>query len=294
MRARRYLAWLAVVLVGLAAFPALAFDSAGYGKGLLWKIERAGTRPSYVFGTIHSEDPRVLALPQLVQTTFDGADRYVMEAILDEAAMMSMSTRMMFDDGRTLKQVLKEPLYTKAASAMASFGMPEFALQLMKPWAVAMSLSVPKPETGLFLDLLLMQRAGEQSKPVAGLESVEEQLSIFDQMPMKDQVTMLEETLKYLPELEGMFAALHEAYLARDLAAMGRLSEEQQMKGNRELGEKVMVQLLDTRNHRMVQRMEGYFKEGNAFVAVGALHLPGREGVLNLLAKRGYRVTAVY
>lgn len=294
MRALRYVAWFAFVLVGLAAFPALAFDTAGYDKGLLWKIERAGVRPNYVFGTIHSEDARVLALPQPVQQAFDGASRYVMEAVLDDAAMMTMGTRMMFDNGRTLKQVLDGPLYERTVSAMAGYGVPEFALQMMKPWAVAMSLSMPKSETGLFLDLMLMQKAQEQNKPVAGLESVEEQLSVFDRMSMQDQVAMLEETLQYLPALDGMFADLHQAYLARDLAAMARLNEEQTMQGNRELGEKVMAQLLDARNKRMVQRMDAYFKEGNAFIAIGAMHLPGREGVLKLLARRGYRVTAVY
>jgi uncharacterized protein YbaP (TraB family) len=294
MRVVRPRAWLALVLTSLVAFPLRAFDTAGYDKGLLWKIERGGAVPSYVFGTIHSEDARVLALPRPVRQSFDGARVYVMEAVLDDAAMLAMSTRMMFDDGRSLKQVLPPALYARTTAAMAGYGMPEFALQLMKPWAVAMSLSMPKPETGLFLDLLLMQKAQEQNKPVAGLETVDEQLRIFDQMSMPDQVTMLEETLRYLPELDGMFAQLHEAYLARDLGALARLNEEQTLHGDHELGEKLMAQLLDARNRRMAQRMDAYFKQGNAFVAVGAMHLPGRAGVLNLLAQRGYRVTAVY
>jgi uncharacterized protein YbaP (TraB family) len=294
MRAVRPWAWLALVLAGLVAFPVRAFDTAGFDKGLLWKIERGGAAPSYVFGTIHSEDARVLALPRPVRQAFDGARVYVMEAVLDDAATMAMSTRMMFDDGRNLKQVLPPALYARTTAALAGYGMPEFALQLMKPWAVAMSLSMPKPETGLFLDLLLMQKAQEQNKPVAGLETVDEQLRIFDQMSMPDQVTLLEETLRYLPELDGMFAQLHEAYLARDLGALARLNEEQTLQGDHELGEKLMAQLLDARNRRMAQRLDAYFKQGNAFVAVGAMHLPGRAGVLRLLAQRGYRVTAVY
>lgn len=291
--AARLMVFVFFVLCGWAV-PVQAFDTAGYDKGLLWKVERAGTKSSYVFGTIHSEDSRVLAVPPAVQDVFDRASNFVMEAVLDDSAIVSMSTSMMFEDGRTLKEVVSPALYAKAASAMDGYGMPEFAMQMMKPWAVAVSLSMPKSQTGVFLDLVLMQKAGEQGKPVAGLETVEEQLGIFDKMPMRDQVLMLEDALKLLPELEGMFAELHAAYLARDLGALARLSEAQQMKGDRELGKKVMAQMLDARNRRMVTRMETYLKQGNAFIAIGASHLPGREGVLNLLAKKGYRVSPVY
>lgn len=290
---RRIAAWLLLALVWLAG-PAQALDTAGYDKGLLWKVERSGARPSYVLGTIHSEDERVLALPPPVQAAFDGASTLVMEAIMDQDAMAVMSARMMFGDGRTLKQVLSGKLYASTLSATAEYGLPELALQQMKPWAVAMALSMPRPQTGVFLDLLLMQRATEQGKSVAGLESVDEQLAIFDRLPMKDQVTMLRDTLEYLPELDAMFAQLHELYLARDLAGITRLNEEMQMKGDRELGQRVMGQLLDARNRRMVARMEEHLKRGNAFIAVGALHLPGRQGVLHLLTKKGYRVSAVY
>lgn len=294
MRTLRHAAAFMLLVLAWLAGSAQAFDTAGFDQGLLWKVERSGARPSYVLGTIHSEDERVLALPPPVQAAFDGASAFVMEAVMDQNAMAAMSARMMFGDGRTLKQVLSGPLYARTLSATAEYGLPEFALQRMKPWAVSMALSMPRPRSGVFLDLLLMQRATEQGKPVAGLESVDEQLATFDRMPMKDQITMLRDTLEYLPELDALFAQLHELYLARNLAAITRLSEEMQMKGDRELGKRVMAQLVDARNRRMAARMEPYLKQGNAFIAVGALHLPGRDGVLNLLAKKGYRVSAVY
>ena len=280
------LAWLAA--------PAHAFDTAGFSKGLLWKIERSGMEPSYVFGTIHSEDERVLTLPPAAKAAFNRAGIFVMEAVLDQNAMMSMSARMMLGDGRTLKQILSGTLYARAVSATADYGMPEMAVQQMKPWAVAMVLSMPKPTTGAFLDLLLMQAATEQGKAVAGLESADEQLAIFDGMSMKDQITMLQDTLEFLPELDGIFARMHELYLAQDLGAISALSEELEMKGDRALGKRMMTQLVDTRNRRMAARVETYLKRGNAFIAVGALHLPGQKGVLNLLAKQGYRISAVF
>ena len=283
-----------LVLIALLLAPLSIAAPVAYTQGLLWKIERTGQAPSYLFGTIHSEDSRVLTLPTPVQSAFDKAQRFVMEAVLDANAMQTMLGAMMFTDGRTLQQTVSVASYQKTVAAMAGYGLPEEALQLMKPWAVAVTLSMPKPKTGQVLDLVLMRKATEQGKQTAGLESVEEQLGIFDQLSLREQAIMLEDTLKHLPEMEKIFAELHAAYLARDLARLMRISDEMMAKGNRALGKKVMHQLVDVRNRRMVERMEAYLKQGNAFIAIGALHLPGEVGVLNLLARKGYRVRAVY
>ena len=269
-------------------------EAAPYRQGLLWKIERSGQAPSYVFGTIHSEDPRVLNLPKPVQGAFNGSKIYVMEALLDERALLAMSSAMLFNDGRTLQQVLNPATYTKAVNAMTAYGLPEMAVQLMQPWALAITLGTPKPQTGLVLDLSLMQQAVAQGKQTAGLETAEEQIGIFAKLALPEQIIMLEDVLKQLPTLQQTFASLHQAYLARDLAGLERLSVEQQALGNRALGQKLMLQLIDHRNHRMVARMEPYLKSGQAFIAIGALHLPGEAGVLSLLAKKGYRVSVVY
>lgn len=269
-------------------------QAAPYDHGLLWKIERSGQAPSYVFGTIHSEDPRVLSLPKPVQSAFGGAKTYVMEAIIDESVLLEMSRAMLFSDGRGLKEVVSASTYTKAVTALTDYGLPEVATQGMQPWALAMTLSTPKPKTGLVLDLSLMQQATTQGKQTAGLETVDEQIGIFAKLPMGEQVIMLEDALQQLGNLEQVLASIHKAYLARDLAGLDRISEAQQALGNQALGQKLMRQLVDERNPRMVTRMEPYLKSGQAFIAIGALHLPGKMGVLNLLAKRGYRVSVVY
>ena len=283
---------LLIVALLFAQFACAA--PASYTQGLLWKIERAGQAPSHVFGTIHSEDSRVLNLPGPVQSAFAQSRIYVMEAVFDANALQAMMSAMMYSDGRTLQQTISPAMYQKSVSAMAVYGMPEQVMQLMKPWAIAVTLSLPKPKTGVVLDLALMQKATAQGKQTAGLESAEEQLGIFDRLSISEQATMLEDTLKLLPEIEQTLADLHAAYLTRDLARLVRISDAMQAKGNRELGKKVMPQLIDARNRRMVERMESHLKSGNAFIAIGALHLPGEVGVLHLLAQKGYRVSVVY
>lgn len=286
-------AWLlGLGLLCLTISHALAADLL-YGQGLLWKIEGAASRPSYLFGTIHSEDPRVLALPPAVQTAFNQADIYVMEALLDESALQSMGA-MLFDDGHTLQQVLSPATYAKTVAGMANYGMPEAAISLMKPWAAAVTLSMPKPKTGVVLDLALLQQAQAQHKQTAGLETMAEQMAVLDNLSLPEQVTMLEDTLRQLPSLEQTFVVMHKAYLRRDLAALWKISDAQMAQGDKAVGKKIMEQLLDKRNRRMAERMLPYLKQGNAFIAIGALHLPGAQGVLKLLAQQGFGLSAVY
>ena len=286
----------ALLLVGIGFLPQAQLSAAEleYGQGLLWKIESPGLTPSYLFGTIHSEDARVLNVPPAVQTVFDTTRIYVMEALLDDAAMATMSSAMLFSDGHTLPQVVSAATYAKTVAAMSEYGLPEAALQVMKPWAVAVTLSLPQPKTGVVLDMVLLQKAQAQGKPTAGLETVAEQVSVLDSFSLADQVTMLEDSLRQIPARDSTYAAMHSAYLARDLAALASLSDAQIAQGDRALGKKIQVQMLDKRNRRMVERMQSYLKQGDAFIAIGALHLPGPQGVLALLAAQGYRITAVY
>jgi uncharacterized protein YbaP (TraB family) len=106
------------------------------------------------------------------------------------------------------QQTVSAATHQKTIAAMAGYGMPEQALQMMKPWALAVTLSMPKPKTGMVLDLVLMQQAMEQEKQTAGLESVNEQIDVLDKLSLREQAIMLEDTLKYLPEMEKIFARI--------------------------------------------------------------------------------------
>ncbi len=269
-------------------------QAASYEKGLLWKIERDGMRPSYVFGTMHSEDERVIDLPSEVKQVFDASSSYTMEVVLDMNAALEMSQAMMLTDGRNLKNLLGADLYGKVAPLMDARGVPEIVLQQFKPWAVFVTLSMPPPKTGIFLDAMLNQEAETQKKKVHGLETVAEQLGVFEKMSIKDQVAMVADTVKHQAEMADAIEELLKVYLKRDLRGLQDVNAKYMAVDDPALGDKLMETLIDARNVRMVDRMQARFKEGNAFVAVGALHLPGENGILNMLAKKGYRVSVVY
>jgi uncharacterized protein YbaP (TraB family) len=283
---------LAVVLFFLLA--AITQAGSDRGHGLLWEISKTGQVPSHLFGTIHSEDPEVVDLPAPVRQVFDAANSVVLEMLMDTEAMMYSSTAMLMLDGRSLSDVLGMPLYKQVAEAIASRGIPELVLNRMKPWAVAVTLSTPALETGQVLDLVLYQDALQQEKSVYGLETIREQLDLFDSMPEFDQVILLRDAVDKLSELDAMNAELLAVYKQRDIEGLLVLNETSMQTGDQRLAKDFQRRVIDDRNHRMAERMQPYLQQGKAFVAVGALHLPGEEGLLNLLEQQGYTVRRVY
>jgi uncharacterized protein YbaP (TraB family) len=289
--AARVACCVAVVLLQLFT-PLLASEDKNHG--LLWELSKPGIEPAYLFGTIHSEDPGVLQLPQPVQQAIDRSHTVVLEMLLDAEAMMYSSTAMLMMDGRMLSNIIGKPLFRQAASAIRSRGIPEVVLERMKPWAAAVILSMPASETGLVLDMMLYQSALQQGKSVHGLETVQEQLNIFEALPEKDQVMLLQEAVDNFSGLDAMHAELLDAYKARDLAALMALNEAAMESGDQQLADEFQQHLVVDRNHRMVERMQVYLRQGQVFVAVGALHLPGEEGLLNLLEQQGFTIRRLY
>jgi len=285
--------WTVAAAAAAAKSSAVSESASRYTKGLLWKIESPGATANYLFGTIHSDDARVIALPEVVARSLDASGRFVMEAIVDGEALVRMAEVMFFNDERTLEQVIGNKLYMESMKALTARGIPTLGVEKQKPWAVMMALSMPPPKTGEYLDLVLQARATQQNKPVSGLETIAEQLAVFDGLPLPDQVALLEDTVRAQANLDKEFEELHKAYLARDLAAIAAIGEKNKP-GDELLYNEVMDRLLVKRNLRMTERMAPILKQGGAFIAVGAAHLPGETGLLYRLEKAGYRVTAVY
>lgn len=263
------------------------------GQGLLWHIQGKGTE-AYLFGTIHSEDKRVTQLPEPVENSFNAADILMLEMSLDQMTSLSVAARMMLDaDGSLTKQVGK-PLAEEAEVAMRSRGIPPQVTDLMQPWAVVMILSAPRQVTGLFLDKQLYERAMAAGKQFQPLEKPDEQLSVFTSLTLDEQKSLLRHVLDEYRTYPRMYERLTEAYLARDLDTLAEISFANPISEDPALQEKFMAQMLTGRNHRMLERMEPFLNQGKVFIAVGALHLVGDEGLIALLRQRGYEVKSIY
>ena len=286
---------------GIALLAACALFTAAqaqddFTQGLLWRVEKPGVAPNYIFGTIHIDDKRVTALPEAVRRSFDDARSFTMEVSLDDANLMTLATRMVYDDGRTLTDATGPELFRKLVPIMQQHGVPEQLLPAFRPWAITLMLEVPQQDSMEVLDFRLYQMAQEQNKPVHELETAEEQIAVFEGMSEADQLTMLKDAVAHYPDIAQQTEQLVQAYLARDLAQMWRINQgsADDSAEVRAANQRLEQKLLDERNVRMAQRMQPQLQEGGAFVAIGALHLYGDHGVLALLAHDGWRATRVY
>ena len=263
-----------------------------FDKGILWRIGGTSVQPSYLFGTMHVEDPRVTQLPEQVIRAFDNSDSLTTEALLDVEQILMVGTELLLDDGSTLEDLIGSGLYSEVTEALKTRGLLPQIAALLKPWAIAVLLSQPRAQGGMFLDRRLYELALEQGKQVFGLERLSEQLQIFNRMSVDDQIILLEETLAHIDEIPEMVEKLTQAYLQRDLGLLAELANEQfALSGAHS---RLKKDLLTDRNVRMVERMVPRLSEGNAFIAIGALHLSGAAGLLNLLQQQGYTLTRVY
>ena len=266
-------------------------------NGLLWKIEKADLRPSHIYGTMHVGHPRVINLAPQVESVFTSADRFVMEMLLNFEAVGVITAGSFFNDGRTLQSVMQEEDYQRLIHVLnVKLLMSEDVVKHMRPWAVFMTMMMPSDEQmnqESALDMVLYRRSALRKIPLHGLETAEEQLAVFESLSIQDQVWMLNKTVEELERSQALMQTMLDAYVDRDLAALVEL-QEKYMDEETDIDDRFMHELLDKRNIRMVERMQEYLQQGNAFIAIGALHLPGEKGVLHLLEQQGYRVTPVY
>jgi uncharacterized protein YbaP (TraB family) len=300
---RRLLPVIALALVA----PTVAADNANkptsapvhvagqpkFAKGLLWKISPPHGEPSYLFGTMHSPDPRVTRLAPVVQAVFDRAASFTMELLINANGVATMAEAMFFPPGQNLRAVLGPELYAQARQAIIDHGLSTRDLERKKPWVIVMLLSQPRAEPGLPLDIRLQLQATLQGKPTYGLETMSEQISVFNDLSIADQVELLRDTLAVDAEVTRQFEALIQAYVDRDLTRLMAIVDEPKRQRSPAFT-RMMDRLLSQRNDIMLKRMRTRLDEGNAFIAIGAAHLSGDDGLLQLLEKVGYRVSAVY
>jgi uncharacterized protein YbaP (TraB family) len=266
----------------------------------LWKIE--GPRPSYLFGTIHFPDPRVTTLPNSVETAFRNSQVVYTEIPLDSATMGTQVSKLMLTGGQTLLDIVPPELISRTEKFMKGIN-PALTIQTFKNfkvWALALSLSSLEQRANnpgkLALDAQLYQRAQQQGKKVAGLETVEEQIGIFDNLNQKEQIKMLRDTLDFIDTAEEKGVNIPEQFIAwyikGDIDAFGSLLMQYVKKDK--FYDAFLEKVLYKRNQLMAERIEKIIQtnpDRSHFFALGAGHFWGKTAIQNYLVKQGFKIT---
>lgn len=288
--------YLFVFLGGwFALLSSLASAASAQSDSVLWKISGQGIPPSYLLGTIHISDPKVTQFSPALQQVIQSTELICLELDMRPEIMMAAFMQMMSPD-QDLEAVLGKALYQQVLQNMGVAAGAESVLPIrqMKPWAVMVMLSMPKnQDPSQVMDLRIYQQARERGLPVCALETVQEQLAVFDQIPLKDQVLMLKETLRFLPKMAALFEQMMTFYKAGELSKLHALNSDYMAESESAVWGDTMAALLDKRNLRMMDRIENKLKAQGTLVAVGALHLSGDQGLIKLFRDRGYSVTPV-
>lgn len=261
-------------------------------KSTLWKIEGNGIEnPSYLFGTIHITCDATLEAD--VTKALDATSQIVLEMDMDDPSLQAKIMKDMYlNDGKTIKDFVSEEEYVAIDSLFQNtMGMSLKMLENVRPFFLS-SMFYPKmidcPMQSFELELIKV--AKEQNEEILGLETIEDQMKVFEDIPLEDQyadlIRMAEDNLEYD---KSNFARLLEVYKSEDITAMLDMMDDE---NNKTFSEHQDV-LLENRNKNWISKIEAFAKEQPTFFGVGAGHLAGENGVIQLLRKAGYSVTAV-
>ncbi len=265
---------------------------AEFSNAILWEVSKEGRQSSHIFGTIHVSDVEVSHLPEPVKSALDNSDIFVMEALLTPKETSTFRQMMFYTDASTLHDYVDDELFQRIAKILSGYHVSKETAVIMKPWAAFLIMSYPANNT-LPLDLKLLGMAMRQGISTMGLETLAEQAAVFSEMALEKQLRLLLDTVCHYDSLAQGIEEMKELYLHRDLNGLLNASK-QYLYADETMYKEINKKLITDRNKTMIERMQQVLQQGNAFIAIGALHLPGDDGVIAGLSRQGYKITAIY
>ena len=257
---------------------------------LLWKVEGEDIKDAYLFGTIHLLPQSEFELKSSVIEALDASETLVLELDMSDPAMQGkMMQKAPMKDGETLDKLLDEPTYQKLDKMLQeSIGANVAFMNGWKPFIVSSFLigRLIEGQPASF-ELSLVQAAKKREMPIVGLETLEEQMSIFDRIPYQSQADDLAEMVNEEEKIKNLYAEMVAAYKAENLSRLYEmLTEYMDDPKERDM-------MLGDRNRKWVPVFAEKAADTKIFMGVGAGHLPGEDGMIALVREAGYKVTAV-
>lgn len=282
-----------LAFVSLAIFVREALSQSQ--KSFLWKVQsKAGT--VYVLGSLHFAKEDIYPLNQKIENAFDQSDSLVVEANIDDIKKIDIQKlveRAVYPDNDTLEKHISPETLESLRKETGGLSIPFELLNKQKPWFLAMTLASLESiklglDPSLGIDHYFLSKA-EGKKKILELESIDYQINLLSGFSDEDQELFLIYTLKDLHIMEQEVNQLTQAWVSGDTKSMESLltkslSEDKRLSA-------IFEKLIFERNRRMVSKIEDFLRtKGTYFVIVGAGHLVGSQGVIELLRGKGYLI----
>lgn len=268
-----------------------------WGNPAAWHVSGEDSE-LWLLGSIHYLRERDYPLPPRIEELYQLADTLVMELDLDDldllAAQASFMEAGILPASGTLRAVLDPEVYDLTEARAADLGLPILLLERLEPWLVALTLmdlgmSRLGYQASQGLEQYLVRRSLTDGKEILGLETLDDQIGIFDSLSWADQEALLLQTLTDLQAAEAEMTTLLDAW--RD----GNLDElAAELTADFDELPELQTALVSSRNRRWAAKLEELLEgSGRYLVVVGALHLVGEDSVIELLSARGFDVVRV-
>jgi len=285
---------------GLAGVLLLAFGvqaAHARGESSVWSMKGA-RNTVYLAGSVHALPKNHSALPEQLERAYRAADVIVLEVDLDDMdpldAVKFITSNGTLPAEKSLRDVVGPKPYERIRALATSLDVPENVIEKLEPWAAALiltqfALNKTGFDANLGIDMQITGRARADGKPVEGLETVIDQLSVFDNCSFEEQTRFLLDSADDAPQLNKDLQKLITAWRGGNLRAL-----EKEFLKERAKSPELYDALLGARNRLWLPKIEALLNEDRDYlVVVGALHFVGRDGLLALLRNDGHKAVAV-
>lgn len=283
--------FLLTALISLLGTTINAQEDTKASKSLLWKISGNGMqKPSYLFGTIHIICKDDYVWTDKMKKSFDAAGEVCMEMDMDDPSiLMEIASGMMNKDGKKLEEYFSPSEYKLVEQYFRdSVGVSIGMFAGMKPIVLQTLLTTtasPDCDSAVSYEIKLSEAAAQQHKEITGLETPSEQITLLDKIPVDSIIKELVNIATRKDSSIADISTMIQAYKNQDIPELYNQIQKAKQEGDN------LDAFLDERNEKWIDRMAERMDQRSVFFAVGAGHLWGPKGLINLLREQGYTVT---
>ena len=285
----RFITFLAITL-SIAA-PGNTVAQSSSGNSLLWQISGDKLKkPSYLYGTIHMLCPQDFRISETLKQVFSASEKIYLELDMDDPSMNMKMLQLSLLKGKKLSDFFNEKDYARLNDFFRdSIGMPLALFSSLKPFALLSLIYMKSMPCGQqeSYELNFANMSKAEHKEMLGLETIEDQIGVFDQMPDSMQAKMIMESINQFGQQQNESLKMVEFYKNQQLDSLYRMIvESPDISGSEDA-------LIFNRNRKWIPVMEDSMNKGSIFFAVGAGHLAGPGGLISLLRQKGYELKPI-